>query len=72
MEPTTGYASIADQGVAYSVLGDAPIDVIFTFGFWGSFDVEWEDPGRCEASGLHTLKGFDGQWKLYSVMQGTG
>lgn len=46
MEPTTGYAQIGDQRVAYSVLGDGPIDVIFTFGFWGSFDVEWEDPGR--------------------------
>ena len=46
MEPTTGYAQIGDQRVAYSVLGDGPIDIIFTFGFWGSFDVEWEDPGR--------------------------
>ncbi len=46
MEPTTGYASIDDQRVAYSVLGDGPIDVIFTMGFWGSFDVEWEEPGR--------------------------
>ena len=46
MEPSTGYAQIGDQRVAYSVLGDGPIDIIFTFGFWGSFDVEWEDPGR--------------------------
>lgn len=46
MEPTTGYAQIGDQRVAYSVLGDAPIDIVFTYGFWGSFDVEWEDPAR--------------------------
>jgi hypothetical protein len=46
MELTTGYASIDDQRVAYSALGDGPIDVIFTMGFWGSFDVEWEEPGR--------------------------
>ncbi len=46
MDPTTGYAQIGDQPVAYSVLGDGPIDIIFTFGFWGSFDVEWEDPAR--------------------------
>ena len=46
MEPTSGYARIGDQRIAYSVLGDGPIDVIFTFGFWGSFDVEWEDPAR--------------------------
>ena len=46
MEPTTGYASIGDQRLAYSVLGGGPIDVIFTMGFWRSFDVEWEEPGR--------------------------
>ena len=46
MEPTTGYASIGDQRVAYSVLGGGPIDVIFTKGFWRSIDVEWEEPGR--------------------------
>ncbi len=44
MEPTTGYAEIGDQRVAHSVLGEGPIDVIFTFGFWGSFDVEWKEP----------------------------
>ncbi len=47
MEPTTGYAEIGDQRVAHSVLGEGPIDVSSTFGFWGSFDVEWEEPGRC-------------------------
>ncbi len=46
MEPTTGYPEIGDQRVAQSVLGEGPIDVISTFGFWGSFDVEWEEPGR--------------------------
>ena len=46
MEPATGYAKIGDQRVAHSVLGKGPIDVIFTLGFWGSFDVEWEEPCR--------------------------
>ena len=46
MEPTTGYAEIGDQRVAQSVLGEGPIDVISTFGLWGSFDAEWEEPGR--------------------------
>ncbi len=58
MDPTTGYAQIGDQRVAYSFLGDGPIDIIFTFGFWGSFD-----------RGAHTLKGFEGQWQLFSVIQ---
>ncbi|MFQ5966255.1 MAG: adenylate/guanylate cyclase domain-containing protein [Acidimicrobiia bacterium] len=45
MEPTTGYAQLDDQRIAYQVIGDGPIDIVLTTGFWGSFDVEWEDPG---------------------------
>ncbi|MFQ5967983.1 MAG: adenylate/guanylate cyclase domain-containing protein [Acidimicrobiia bacterium] len=44
MEPTTGYAELGDQRIAYQILGDGPIDVVYTFGFVGSIDVEWEDP----------------------------
>ena len=56
MEPTTGYAEIGDQRVAHSVLGVGPIEVISTFGFCGSFDVEWEEPGRrlfCEQNATY-------------------
>lgn len=46
MEPTTGYALLGDQRIAYQVIGDGPIDVVFTTGFYGSFDVEWEEPAH--------------------------
>lgn len=45
MEPTTGYAQLGDDRIAYQVLGDGPIDIVLTTGFWGAFDAEWEDPG---------------------------
>ena len=44
MEPTSGYAELGDQRIAYQVIGDGAIDVIFTTGFVGSIDVEWEEP----------------------------
>ncbi len=46
MEPTTGYARLGDQRIAYQVIGDGPIDILFTAGFFGSFDVEWEEPAH--------------------------
>jgi len=45
MEPTTGYAQTGDDRVAYQIIGDGPVDIVLTTGIWGSFDVEWEDPG---------------------------
>ena len=44
MEPTTGYAQLGDDRVAYQIIGDGPVDIVLTTGIWGSFDVEWEDP----------------------------
>lgn len=46
MEPTTGYATLGDDRIAYQVIGDGPIDVVYTSGFFGSFDVEWEEPAH--------------------------
>jgi pimeloyl-ACP methyl ester carboxylesterase/DNA-binding CsgD family transcriptional regulator len=44
MEPVIGYAQLGAQRIAYQVFGDGPIDLVITTGFWGSFDVEWENP----------------------------
>ena len=44
MEPTSGYAALGDQRIAYQVLGDGPVDIVFTMGFISSIDVEWEEP----------------------------
>ena len=44
MEPEIGYTQLGAQRIAYQVIGDGPIDLVITTGFWGSFDVEWEHP----------------------------
>ncbi len=44
VEPISGYAELAEQRIAYQVVGDGPIDLIYTMGFVGSVDVEWEEP----------------------------
>ena len=44
MEPVSGYAHLGSQRIAYQVFGDGPVDLLITAGFWGSFDVEWENP----------------------------
>lgn len=46
MEPATGYAMLGDDRIAYQVIGDGPIDIVYTSGFFGSFDVEWEEPSH--------------------------
>ena len=44
VKPISGYAELGEQRIAYQVIGDGPIDVVFTMGFVGSVDVEWEEP----------------------------
>ena len=44
MEPVVGYTQLGEQRIAFQVIGDGPIDLMVTAGFWGSFDVEWENP----------------------------
>ena len=43
MDFTAGYAQLGDDRIAYQVISEGPIDVVLTVGWWGSFDVEWED-----------------------------
>jgi class 3 adenylate cyclase/pimeloyl-ACP methyl ester carboxylesterase len=43
-DPVIGYTKLGDRRIAYQVLGDGPIDLLITAGYWGSFDVEWDDP----------------------------
>jgi class 3 adenylate cyclase len=44
VEPTVGYARLADARIAYQVIGDGAIDLVYTAGSFGSFDMDWEDP----------------------------
>jgi class 3 adenylate cyclase len=44
MRPSTGYARIGDQSVAYQVIGEGPVDVVTVLGARAPFDAEWDDP----------------------------
>ena len=76
MEPSTGYAQIGDQrgngGIAVflaaRIMTAAETSEILVSNTVKDLviglDIGFEDRA------VHTLKGFDGRWQLYSVMQG--
>jgi pimeloyl-ACP methyl ester carboxylesterase/DNA-binding CsgD family transcriptional regulator len=41
----TRYAKSGDVHIAYQVLGNGPIDVVFVQGFISNLEVQWEEPG---------------------------
>ncbi len=43
--PATRYAKSADVRIAYQIIGNGPIDLVFVPGFLSNLDVHWEDPG---------------------------
>jgi pimeloyl-ACP methyl ester carboxylesterase len=38
------YAKNGDVHIAYTVVGDGPIDLIYTAGIWSNLDVMWDEP----------------------------
>src|SRR5438270_7932608 len=38
------YAKNGDVHIAYTVVGDGPIDLVYTPGIWSNLDVMWEEP----------------------------
>ena len=45
IRPETKYARSGDVHIAYQVIGDGPIDIVFVQGFISNLEVQWEDPG---------------------------
>jgi pimeloyl-ACP methyl ester carboxylesterase/DNA-binding CsgD family transcriptional regulator len=43
--PQTRYASSGEVRIAYQVVGNGPIDLVFVPGFISNLEVHWEDPG---------------------------
>ena len=43
--PQTRYAKSGDVRIAYQVVGNGPIDLVFVPGFISNLEVHWEDPG---------------------------
>jgi pimeloyl-ACP methyl ester carboxylesterase len=44
MAPETRYAASGDVNIAYQVVGDGPIDLVFVPGFVSHLDLQWADP----------------------------
>jgi pimeloyl-ACP methyl ester carboxylesterase len=44
MDHPVRYASNGDVRIAYQVVGDGPIDLVYTAGIWSNLDVMWEEP----------------------------
>ncbi len=44
MQPKTEYARSGDVNIAYQVVGDGPVDLVFTFGWASHLDFQWTDP----------------------------
>ena len=40
--PETWYAKSGDLHIAYQVLGDGPVDLVFVAEFWNSMEAQWE------------------------------
>jgi len=43
--PETRYAKSGDIRIAYQVIGNGPLDLVFVPGFISNLDAHWEDPG---------------------------
>jgi class 3 adenylate cyclase len=54
--PAPRYARNGDVHIAYQVVGDGPIDLVYTPGIWSNLDVMWEWPAW--ARYLHRLASF--------------
>jgi pimeloyl-ACP methyl ester carboxylesterase len=44
MQPKTQYAKSGELSIAYQVVGDGPIDLVFTFGWASHLDFQWTEP----------------------------
>ena len=42
--PTTRYARSGEYSIAYQVIGDAPLDLVYVPGFVSHVESSWEDP----------------------------
>src|SRR4028118_1839345 len=56
MQPDTRYARSGDLRIAYQVVGEGPIDLVFVPGFISNADLIWDDP--VFAKFLNRLAGF--------------
>src|SRR5215208_2554828 len=54
--PETRYARSGDLSIAYQVVGDGPLDLVFVPGWVSNIELMWEEP--CSARFLERLASF--------------
>jgi pimeloyl-ACP methyl ester carboxylesterase/class 3 adenylate cyclase len=55
-QPETRFASARDVNIAYQVIGEGPVDLVWAWGFTSNIEVFWEEPSY--AAFLRRLAGF--------------
>ncbi len=66
--PAIHYAHSGDIRIAYQVVGNGPIDLVFVPGFISNLEVHWEDPGY-----VHLIRRLSGFTRLIMFdKRGTG
>ena len=56
MQPETKYAKSGDVNIAYQVVGDGPLDLVWVPGWMSHLEHSWEEPSN--ARFLHRLASF--------------
>ena len=60
--PDIRYANNGEVHLAYQVLGDGPIDLVYVAGALTNLALAWEQPGH-----RRELKGIPGEWRLFAA-----
>jgi pimeloyl-ACP methyl ester carboxylesterase len=55
-QPVTEYARVGDASVAYQVVGEGPVDLVYVRGPSSHVELPWAEPGT--ARGLRRLASF--------------
>jgi hypothetical protein len=58
MQPKTQYAKAGNLNIAYQVVGEGPLDLVFTFGWASHLDFQWTEP--------------TGDWMLFALDDDSG
>jgi pimeloyl-ACP methyl ester carboxylesterase len=51
VQPDTRYTRSGDVNIAYQVVGEGPLDLVFVPGFLSHLDIQWTDPGMTRLLG---------------------
>ena len=46
MQPETRYTKSGDLNIAYQVVGDGPLDLVYVPGWISNIELMWEEPGH--------------------------